>query len=283
MRKVITLFLTAVLVFSLAACGSGSGNTLPSGGDSAPSTTQNATTSTPETTPTPEEPTLTKEEMLAVAELVDLGMIYNDMDENKIKAKKTYTGNIFEIPGFVYSIENDYCILKDRLFNVVLYVYLPEDDLLTITKNERITVVGVIDFEINKHDIEMPVMRDVYLVSRIQEISGTVTSVRVSYSGERSAITEYQKYMKDIVGEEFSEIVTFCIDNITENHTNDKYLTIDHFGGILVCATKDIISKLVEGREITITGIIKDNPYEVSIYDNYYPLLMGCISLVEND
>jgi len=129
MKKAITILLTAALMLSMAACGGGSGNT-------------DTSSVTPSSTPVEEEST----EILA--EELDLRTAMEQRDDNEVKAANLYVGNTYIVTGIVSKVySTGYCTLKptDGAFVMGFFkVYLPQDELSEISKDDVISVVGKI-------------------------------------------------------------------------------------------------------------------------------------------
>lgn len=113
MKKVIAILMAMALMLSMVACGGGSG------------TSQ-----------------MTKEEMLAAVEDIDFDEISTEFSKNEQRAREliqTHIGSIIEYSDFVESVGNDSAMIGHSI------VYLQEEDLLKLNKNEKITVVGIVD------------------------------------------------------------------------------------------------------------------------------------------
>lgn len=118
MKKLCLALLVLSMLCGLCACGVGSG-----GGS-----------------------TMTTEEMLEVAATLDPSGFYEAVSENKLRAEDDYVGNIYAFTNFVYRIEDDHAEIgpskQASIRGDALRVYLPEDELKSLSKGEKITVVG---------------------------------------------------------------------------------------------------------------------------------------------
>lgn len=134
MKKIIALFLAAIMCLSLIACG----------GNNAPETNE-----TPTETTAPEEVKMSKDEMLAIAEEYTAGDIQNDSIENIARAKQKYCNKTILLSGTVRNIQEDYIELSAMYSaNYIIDVYLPIDELVMLEQGQYITVVGTTTDEI---------------------------------------------------------------------------------------------------------------------------------------
>lgn len=132
MKKSLLFVLTLAMLFSLCACG----------GEAA--------------VKEPEEPAITKEDLSAVAK-----RLMNDEVEQAFSNPafaKTLVGNTYFFEGEVYSIEVDYAdvalnsvpddVTMKRYsydyWNLSVHVYLPVEELATISCNDTISIVGTV-------------------------------------------------------------------------------------------------------------------------------------------
>lgn len=85
------------------------------------------------------EKELSKEQMLEVAES-KTGAYFKELGENKALAE-TQINNIFKISGVTYNIENNNVeiVVGD---DTICKMYLPKEELVTLKRNQYITVVG---------------------------------------------------------------------------------------------------------------------------------------------
>ena len=142
MKKLLALILAAALALSLVACGGGSGagdNNTPSGGNG-----DTTSTDTP-------SGGITKEEMLEVATELETVAINNAYKDNKLGAQDTYIGKIYKFEGTVEKIMDNFAIiipndspLNGSLQEVDVFVYLPRDELKTLSTNDSVSIVGEI-------------------------------------------------------------------------------------------------------------------------------------------
>lgn len=146
MKKILLLILTAALMLSLAACGGKSSS-------------------------------MTKEEMLEVAEVVSVDEVSDAVNSNIVNAKQAYCGKVLEVQSTAFEIE------EDRIDIGHFIVYLPEEDIAKIQKNQRITVVGKTNDDIQTEtsmalggEVELKnfVMEEAYLVTDRYEFTGTI-------------------------------------------------------------------------------------------------------------
>lgn len=185
MKRFSALILTAALALSLTACGGGGENT-----SSAGSKTSNSSNSI-----SGAETKLTYEELLENATVMS-GSELSVAQSNKIKMQQLI-GNSYIVPGRVWSVETDYCILQPVIpevnngkktiyeFGNFLYlnVYLPVETMAELTSGQEITVVGTITetgsedmpFEGTVLPVNTIVMKDAYQCTeedRLKYISG---------------------------------------------------------------------------------------------------------------
>jgi len=129
---------------------------------------------------------MTKEEMLEVAEVVDVVEVSDAVNSNIVSAKQTYCGKVLEVQSSAFEIE------EDRIDIGHFIVYLPEEDIAKIQKNQRITVVGKTNDDIQTEtsialggEIELKnfVMEEAYLVTDRYEFTGTIWGRNTSYNG----------------------------------------------------------------------------------------------------
>ena len=119
MKKIITLLLVVLLCFSLCACGKGK--------------------------------TLTKEELISTATITtDIMTLQSAVYNNKLKATEDYCNKPIIVSGEVLMVEDNYVVICDS--QVCLDAYLPTEDLVKISSNDTITVVGIIN---DIQDLEM--------------------------------------------------------------------------------------------------------------------------------
>ena len=119
MKKIITLLLVVLLCFSLCACG--------------------------------KEKTSTKEELISTATITtDIMTLQSAVYNNKLKATEDYCNKPIIVSGEVLMVEDNYVVICDS--QVCLDAYLPTEDLVKISSNDTITVVGIIN---DIQDLEM--------------------------------------------------------------------------------------------------------------------------------
>ncbi len=119
MKKVLALFITIILCFSLCACG--------------------------------EDKKITKEELISTAISTDIMTLQNAVYENRLKAKEDYCNKPILVSGKAMLINEDHVTICES--QICLDAYLPVEDLIKISSGDTITVVGIIrdiqDIEIN--------------------------------------------------------------------------------------------------------------------------------------
>lgn len=132
MKKLLALMLAAALALSLVACGGGGGT-----GDTNTSGTGNGdTTSTDK--PGDESSTTA----------FSYSSFISAFNDNELKAKSTYIGGNYKVSAFVRKVESDFCILEilgATAQDFVFKVELPTNDLMELSKGQRITVEGTIE------------------------------------------------------------------------------------------------------------------------------------------
>ena len=85
---------------------------------------------------------MTKEEMLKQNSIfLDLPSLDSELNENLARTKEKYkTGTIYKFEGFVNSIYDSYIELHSG--NLILYVYLPVEEIKLLDKQQKIGIVG---------------------------------------------------------------------------------------------------------------------------------------------
>ena len=113
MKKILPLILAAAFMLSLVSCGSNS---------------------------------MDMDEMLEIAEPLDLETAMEQYDDNVVQAKEMYVGNTYTVSGVVTYIATDHCSIEPEGKNMFghFYIYLSDDDMLKITKDETFSFVGEI-------------------------------------------------------------------------------------------------------------------------------------------
>jgi len=177
MKRLLALMLAAVMALSLVACGGGSGvgdnndnNTPSSGGED--STT---------------EPAMTREEMIEQATKVSIIDMHNDTMDNKLRAKEKYCNSPILVDGKVLEIEDDHIVLINggSMLETLIDVYLPTDDLIKLSSNQRVLVVGINSDLEERSDSwgNFPwntthyIMDNAYIADTKFEITGTLNNV----------------------------------------------------------------------------------------------------------
>ena len=176
-----------------------------------------------------EAPTkMTKEQMLEVAKELDFKQLSEDVDNNMARVKEEYEGNIYKYSFYIEEINEDYVELGG------FKVYLIKDELITLSKGEKITVVG----EVNKIDVNedyktrtvgrnddcsfIGEMKNAYLVSKTFNITGTF---RITDSSIKSK--GYKDYSINTINEEYVHAneklpdACFYIDKSSINKFNE--------------------------------------------------------------
>ena len=154
MRKLLLLFLVAVMCLTLIACG---------GNSNVPDATEASETLTEPTEP--EEAKMTKDEMLAIAEEYDSIDIQNDSVNNIVSAKQKYCNKTILLSSTVRNIFEDHIELSRSYdANYIIDVYLSIDELVLLEQGQSITVVGTTTDEIIEagsfHMIEEIILQD---------------------------------------------------------------------------------------------------------------------------
>lgn len=142
MKKVLSLILALILCLSLCACGGGNeesntDKTSPETIDASEPTNSEDIAST----------TMSKEEILSGATTMTFAEIAETTSNNKAKAKQLYCNKALEITAFVKEVEADYVTISSHKYtfsgDVVMDVYLPLDELVTLEPTQMITIVGL--------------------------------------------------------------------------------------------------------------------------------------------
>lgn len=81
---------------------------------------------------------------------IDLDDFIALRQENVAKAQKEYDGKFVKTTGYVISIHSDYCSIATGKGSKInnMNVYLPTDVLAELSKDEKITVVGIMVFDL---------------------------------------------------------------------------------------------------------------------------------------
>ena len=87
---------------------------------------------------------MTKDKMLEVAQELDFGQLNEEIDDNIVRVKEKYEGNIYKYSSYIEEIYADYVEIGG------FKVYLTKDELKMLNKGEKITIVG----KVNKIDID---------------------------------------------------------------------------------------------------------------------------------
>ena len=221
MKKILSAILAAVFMLSLAGCNSGgdTGNGEASG-------------STPPNTAENSEP-------------FNYSTFISAFNENELRAKETYVGNVYTVSAFVRSVEEDSCILE--ILNAVaddfvFKVMLPTDTLMEVNNSQRITVAGTID-QIEGRQI---VINDATCIDSASEITATVLSL--VYASASDAVPSY------------------CTARISGS--------IDGTSGPLcnIYLSGDELSGLTEDEEIAVSGTLyamSTNPLKGGVHEYY--------------
>ena len=192
---------------------------------------------------------MSKEEMLEVAQELNITEFTNTINDNILKAKETYNGNIYRYTGFVSNIETNYAEIGN------IKVYLDKESLKTLNKNQKVEVVGKLE-NIDAEEEQKSVagttyeetkftgeMKNAYIKNDIFEITGIVDvadeyKLVSSYSGKISETKRELKEWYCHIGNyditEFSETKNF-VNNIVEKN--------------IVLGTE-----ITDGNSVTITG-----------------------------
>lgn len=164
MKKLLTLLLVALMTFSMVACGE--------------------ETTSAETNKT--DIAITKEEMLENASELNISELKGSIMENPVRAQETYVGNCYTYSGYVLNINNDSAQIGLADTEYYFTVYLSNDDLVQLDKNELVTVVGTVsDVNSETKKIEytggsyeksviVGTIQDAWLVTDTYELTGTL-------------------------------------------------------------------------------------------------------------
>lgn len=221
MKKLIAIFLVAVMCLSLVACGGE--NDAPEASDA------------PIETTAPEEVKMSKDEMLAVAEEYSSADIQNDSIENIVSAKQKYCNKTLLLSGAVRNIEEDHIELAPFYSsNYMIDVYLSIDDLVLLERGQSITVVGtttdeiiddsenIAEYTFDYSHYQMPVA---YLVKDTVEVTGILKGVSNSYAPAFNIEIGSSNVLKliyfaesvDTSTLEYGQKITFVAKAINEN------------------------------------------------------------------
>lgn len=133
MKKALSILLVLVMCLSLGACG---------GSNDAPKT------EAPTETTAPEETVMSKDEMLASAVPLEMYEINNASVENIAKAKMDYCNKILQVNGQITQITEEYIVISSG--DYAIDVYLPLEELITLTLYQQVIIVGETTDEIVK-------------------------------------------------------------------------------------------------------------------------------------
>ncbi len=204
MKRITALALALVLLLLLCACGtSDSAKTdEPSSGTADPAEPDESSDETPDSAETDvpsdgatetdavEEPKMTKEEMLAEAVEVSLSEINEAYDNNSLRAAQQYGEKIFYLEGYALQITNKGFLFGDfGNAGQGMAVYLPEEDLINLEKNQRVSIViktGPDVFDLSQ----------AYIVNERTEWICKLDSANESYKGAYNAKIGEDPYLK---------------------------------------------------------------------------------------
>lgn len=88
--------------------------------------------------------------MLEQAEDFDYEAYREMREENEARAKQEYDGKMFRKTGYVDEIRADYIILSEYIYGGYynpLIVELPEDVIAELSREQEITVCGILQYE----------------------------------------------------------------------------------------------------------------------------------------
>ena len=201
MKKLLALCLALAMLLPLCACGGSSG-------------------------------TITKEEMQSAAKKLNVSKLIESAEENELRASEEYVGAIYEISGFVTAINEDSCTLEtlgtDGLLHgtrSMIVVPLSREELMELSTNERITVVG-----------------------EIGEIVGqTIIKLRSAYyiSNEFTLEVKITDFVYDFVSDKYP---TYA------GATCFGYLDESFLPRCNVVLSREKLAELEEGDEVTVKG-----------------------------
>ena len=187
MKRIVSFLLAGALVLSLAACGGKSNS-------------------------------MTKEEMLEVAEVVSVDEVSDAVNSNIVNAKQAYCGKVLEVQSAAFEIE------EDRIDIGHFIVYLPEEDIAKIQKNQRITVVGKTNDDIQTEtsialggeEVELKnfVMEEAYLVTDRYEFTGTIWDWNTDF-GAWDVKFPNDSYLKLVYFEDGTDVEQYVGTEIT--------------------------------------------------------------------
>jgi len=272
MKKIITILLTAALMLSLAACGGRNNSNTPTNSDN------DTTTTTPEIT------AMTKEEMLETAIAIEDIKEFRDIisatattsgypypkstyrlgiyalhklnEQNPVRFAQEYLNNIYKITGYVASINPEYFVLNiapDGGANLDMNIYIyptDKDDLLTITKNDLVTIVGelIMDEMIAKTGFSF-YFNSAYIVGKADDSLGTQTITGTIFS-----IIKTPSYSDVVVALGIERIDQKYLVVVVAPTDNDKYIWYN------IYLLEEYASGLKNGDEITVTGEVVPPP-----------------------
>ena len=181
MKKLMSLVLAALMLLSFAACNGSNGND---------GQTANAT---PEPTAEPTaEPIKTKDELLSSSEEISFTEFNNLTLDNIAKAKMQYCSKDVIVTGYARDIEADCVILTPFSGGQVLIdIHLPLEELLTLEKGQKVTIVGHLDDEVEEREEKEGqysffythyTMKTAYIVNDVFEITGKLLGSNNSFA-----------------------------------------------------------------------------------------------------
>ena len=242
MKKLLILFMVAMMTISLVACGEET--------TSAESNETNAS--------------VTKEEILENASELNIAELKSSMMENQVKAQETFVGNSYTYAGYVLTVENDYAQIGLADTEYYFTVYLSKDDLVKLSRDELVTVVGTIsDLNSKTKKIEytggsyeksviIGTMQNAWLVNNTFELTGTLRMFENSFY--------YAGGIKYFNSNENNAWYLICQDG---GKTKEYYLK--DIQSVVNGSTAMIGESEVEaGTEITISGRILKGVGEVT-------------------
>lgn len=169
MKKIIFLLLTFIMCISLCSCSNSR---------------------------------LSKEEMLENSQELSIDDMANTIKDNIINARNKYEGNTYKITGFITTINED-CVI----INEFITAYLSQEDLIQISNNQKVDIVGTIE-NIDSKQVDTTLggtsttgtkitleMKNSYLVNDVYEING-VMNCRKNYKYVEGYTINYDWYCK---------------------------------------------------------------------------------------
>lgn len=228
MKKAIKMILVVALMLSMTACGGSK--------------------------------EMSKDEMLEIAEEITIPDLTQSYIDNKARAMETHGGKVYITTGFISEIQEDYCrIITDYSLTYGITVYLPKDDILTLNTNEKITVVGEIDKEMDAWSSEVGgstfnqeywIMKNAFIVTNTYEATGVVNMDYKALYNQNGRIQD--KRIGDASGWHFT-----LTDANGVEYSLAEAIPVEHIKNVTINTVPFSGEHIYNGDTITVSGKLR--------------------------